>query len=163
MIGTNNAGNLGNLDGLDRAPVYDDDYGSGSIDSAKAVRRRIMDGLKAFLEDVLRNDRARGHFLGLLHILIGRTIAQKDGTVISKGLTWRDAANLLKTARYDPDAVRELNIDPAMLPPRDRQRFWFQTIAQAGVASAAAIQDADRLTPLLERAGYIIGPAPGTK
>lgn len=122
-----------------------------------------MDGLKTFLEDVLRNDRAKGHFLGLLHILIGRTILQKDGTAISKGLTWRDAASLLKAVRYDPDAVRELKIDPATLPPRDRQRFWFQAIAQADVASAAAIQDADRLTPLLEKAGYVIGPPPGTK
>lgn len=122
-----------------------------------------MDGLKAFLEDVLKNRRAGGHLLGLLHILIGRTITQKDGVVISKGLTWREASNLLKVVRYDPDAVRELKMDPAGLPPRDRQRFWFQAIAQAGVASAAASEDADQLAAILDKAGYKIGPAAGTK
>jgi hypothetical protein len=122
-----------------------------------------MDGLKAFLEDVSKNRRAAGHLLGLLHILIGRTITNKDGAVISKGMTWREASNLLKTVRFDPEAVRELKIDPESLPPRDRQRFWFQAIALADVASPAASQNADRLAVILEKAGYQISPAGGTK
>lgn len=122
-----------------------------------------MDGLKAFLEDVLQNNLAKGHLLGLLHILIGRTITRTDGTLISTGMTWRDASNMLKLVRCDPEAVRELKIEPATLPPRDRQRFWFQAIAQANVGSTAASQDADRLAPSLEKAGYKISQAPSTK
>jgi hypothetical protein len=122
-----------------------------------------MDGLKAFLEDVLRNSYATGHLLGLLHILIGRTITRSDGGLISKGMTWRDAANMLKLVRFDPEAVRELKIDPATLPPRDRQRFWFQAIAQANVGSPAASQDAERLTAILDKAGYKISSAPASK
>ncbi len=122
-----------------------------------------MDGLKELLELLHQNERTKGHFLGLLHILIGRTISRSDGTVLSKGITWRDVATLLRTVRWDPEAVREVGVNPDSLPPRDRQRYWFQTIAQADVGSPAASQAADRLAPILEKAGYKISPPTGTK
>jgi hypothetical protein len=118
-----------------------------------------MDGLKEFLEQLHQSQRAKGHFLGLLHILIGRTISRADGSILSKGVTWRDVATLLRTVRWDPEAVREVGVNPDLLPPRDRQRYWFQTIAQADVASAVAKQAADRLAPILEKAGYKISAA----
>src|SRR5262245_31244325 len=124
-----------------------------------AVRSRIMDGLKELLEQLHQNQRAKGHFVGLLHILIGRTISRNDGTVLSKGVTWRDVATLLRTVRWDPEAVREVGVNPDLLPPRDRQRYWFQTIAQANVGSASASKAADRFIPILEKAGYRISTA----
>ena len=122
-----------------------------------------MDGLSDFLGDVQKNQQASGHFLGLLHILIGRSIQSADGKVISSGITWRDAANLLKHLRWDIEAVRDFGLDPATLPPRDRQRFWYQAIALAEVASAKAVQSGNTLAPILKKAGYVIGPAPGAK
>src|SRR6266480_2471362 len=108
-----------------------------------------MDGVRDFLDDTHKHHRARGHFLGLLHILIGRRISRSDGTILSTGLTWRDLANILKTVRWDPEAVRDLGIDPDALPPRDRQRYWYSAIAQAQVSSEAAIRDADKLAAVL--------------
>jgi hypothetical protein len=122
-----------------------------------------MDGVREFLDDIQKSHRARGNFLGLLHILIGRRIATADGTVISSGQTWRAVADLLKTMRWDPDAVRELGIDPATLPPRDRQRYWYTAIAQAQVGSDAAIKAGDKLATSLAKAGYVIGAAPGAR
>jgi hypothetical protein len=118
-----------------------------------------MDGLKELLEEFQQNQRTKGHFLGLLHILIGRTISRNDGTVLSNGVTWRDVATLLRTVRWDPEAVCEIGVNPDLLPPRDRQRYWFQTISQANVGSPAASQAADRLAPILEKAGYKISPS----
>jgi hypothetical protein len=56
--------------------------------------------------------------------------------------------------------VRELGVDPDSLPPRDRQRFWFQAIAAAQVGSDAAATSADRLAQILKKAGYVVGAAP---
>jgi hypothetical protein len=55
-----------------------------------AVGRLDMDEVRKFLEEVQKRNLVKGHFLGLLHILIGRRIARSDGAVISSGLTWRD-------------------------------------------------------------------------
>ena len=44
-----------------------------------------MDALQAFLDSLKRLKVADQHFLGVLHILIGRRIAKEDGTVISNG------------------------------------------------------------------------------
>ena len=118
-----------------------------------------MDGLKELLEQLHQNQQTKGHFLGLLHILIGRTISRGDGTVLSKGITWREVATLLRTVRWNPEAVREVGVNPDSLPPRDRQRYWLQTIAQADVGSAAASQAADRFAPILEKAGYKVSPS----
>jgi hypothetical protein len=95
-------------------------------------------------------------------VLIGRQIRAADGTVISSGFTWRAAADLLKRVRWNPQAVRELGQDPSALPPRNRQRYWYQAIARAGVDSAAATEAGDRLALVLRSAGYVVAAAPGT-
>lgn len=120
-----------------------------------------MEQLREFLNAVRQHGAVRGNFLGLLHILIGRRITRADGTLVSGGMTWRELAALLKQLRWDRDAVRELKLDPADLPPRDRERFWYAVIAHAGVASAAAKAAGDRLVGPLKALGYVVGPAPG--
>lgn len=122
-----------------------------------------MDGVREFLDDVQKHHRAKGLFLGLLNILIGRRITRADGSLISSGMTWRDVATLLRLTRWDPEAVRELSLDPESLPVRDRQRYWYSAIAQAQVGSETATQAGDRLASNLRKAGFVIGPAPGTK
>lgn len=124
--------------------------------------RRSMEGVQQLLEELQKNNRAKGHFLGLLHILIGRRVSRSDGTLISTGLTWRDLSILLRLVRWEPELVRDLGIDPESLPPRDRQRFWYSAIAQAGVASEDAVRDGNKLAAVLSRSGYVIGPAPGS-
>lgn len=119
-----------------------------------------MDALAQFLEDVSQNGRTEGHFRGLLHILIGRRIATNDGTEISKGLTWREAANWLKRVRWDKDAVAELGLTPASLPPRDRERYWYNAIAHAEIDGADARKQADQLVARFKSIGYVIGSGP---
>jgi hypothetical protein len=121
-----------------------------------------MDRLREFLNAVERHGLARDNFLGVLHILIGRRIGLADGTPVSAGLTWREAAAQLKKARWDRDAVREVGLEPARLPPRDRQRFWYTAISLAGVDSPAASAAADRLAAALAGVGYTVGPAPAS-
>jgi hypothetical protein len=122
-----------------------------------------MDGVRDFLNDLLQHRSAQGHFLGLLHIVIGRRITRSEGTVVSTGVTWRDLASLLKQVRWDPEAARELGLDPDKLPARDRQRFWYMVIAQADVASAKAIEAGNRLATELQKHGYVISQAPTTQ
>jgi hypothetical protein len=124
--------------------------------------RRSMDGLRAFLADIQKADLARGHLLGLLHILIGRRLTTSDCAAICAGLTWRDLAAELKRCHWEPEAVREMGLDPAALP-RDRQRFWQQVIAAANVRSAEAADAGDRLALILSKAGYTVEAAPGRK
>ncbi len=119
-----------------------------------------MDRLREFLERLKREGWAQGNLLGLLHVLIGRRIILDDGTVLSSGLTWREAAAQLKRARWDREAVRELGLAPAALPPRDRERYWYAAIAQAGLGSTAAREAGDRLAAVLARYGYTVGSAP---
>jgi hypothetical protein len=121
-----------------------------------------MDGLQTFLDELRRHGLAEGNFLGLLHIVIGRRIVRADGTVISVGLTWRALSDVLKNLRWNKDAVREIGLNPADLPPRDRQRFWYAAIAQAKVDSPEAVAAGDRLAALLVPLGYAVSPAPGT-
>ena len=75
-------------------------------------------------------------------------------------MTWRELALVLKQMRWDREVVRELNLDPAALPPRDRERFWYTAIAQARVDSDKATQAGDLLAEAVRDAGYVIGPAP---
>ncbi len=119
-----------------------------------------MDGLREFLGDLKRQGHAQGNFLGLLNVLIGRQILSRAGTPLSKGLTWRAAAEFLKRVRWDKEAVRELGLDPASLPPRDRQRYWYLAIVRAKVDSPEATQAGERLAVALRAAGYSVGPAP---
>jgi hypothetical protein len=119
-----------------------------------------MDRLREFLETVRREGVADGNLRGLLHVLVGRRIALPDGTVVSAGMTWRELAGLLKRMRWDREAVREIGLEPATLPPRDRQRFWYTAIARADLAAPAAGEQGDRLVEPLGQLGYVIGPAP---
>jgi hypothetical protein len=115
-----------------------------------------MEGVREFLEAVRHHHLVKGHFRGLLHVLIGRKISRKDGTAVSAGLTWRQLSEVLKLMRWDRELVRELGLDPDDLPPRDRQRFWYSAIAAAHVDSREARAAADRLVPLLAPLGYVV-------
>ena len=122
-----------------------------------------MDQLREFLDAVRAQGIAQGRFLGLLHILIGRRLTREDGALISGGLTWREAATLLRMARWEPDDVAEFGLDLSTLPVRDRQRYWYSAIAQANVGSEEASAAADELAEPLLALGYVVGPAPGRK
>jgi hypothetical protein len=119
-----------------------------------------MDRVRQFLEEVKQGDLARGNFLGLLNVLIGRRLARKDGTVLSEGITWRDMAAHLKKARWDKQAVKELGLVPEALPPRDRLRYWYGAIVQASVDSPRATQAGNEMAAVLERLGYRVGHPP---
>ena len=80
-----------------------------------------MDALSTLLEELKKGGQTRGNFLGFLNVLIGRRIATRDGKVLSRGLTWRELSGGLRKVRWDPDAVRELGLNPDDLPPRDRR------------------------------------------
>lgn len=119
-----------------------------------------MDALTTLL-DLIRTKRlSRGLFLGFLNVLIGRRIVAADGTVVSSGLTFRDLANWLKKARWDPEDVKELGLVPDALPLRDRQRYWFVAICQAQVGSEAAMKAGDEFTARLQQEGYSVGTPP---
>jgi hypothetical protein len=121
-----------------------------------------MDQLHEFLEAVRNAGIAQGQFRGLLHMLIGRRISLPDETLVSGGMTWRQLAARLKQERWDPEVVRELGLEPRTLAPRDRQKFWYTAISQAGVGSAQASAEADALIEPLRALGFVVGPAPGT-
>ena len=120
-----------------------------------------MDGLRDFLEAVQQQGLAVGHLRGLFHIAIGRRIARTDGTPVSTGATWRELAALLKTLRFDKELGSEVGADPEELSPRDRQRFWYSTIALARPDSPAATAEAEELAVAVRRLGYVVGPRPG--
>lgn len=116
--------------------------------------------LEELLDLIQEQGRAQDNFLGLLHVLIGRRIEKEDGTLISNGMSWRQLATMLKERRWDREAVRQLDIDPDELPPRDRNRFWFLAISRAGVDSDKAVSAGNYLADLLQDDGYVVGPAP---
>jgi hypothetical protein len=120
-----------------------------------------MERLRELLELLRKKGIAAGNFLGLLHVLIGRRVTLEDGSVISAGVTWRELAGLLKRIRWDPEAVREIGLDPADLPVRDRQRYWYAAIAQAGVDRPEAVVRGNQLAAAMHGLGYIVTPAPG--
>jgi hypothetical protein len=120
-----------------------------------------MDGMQALLKVLKDADYAKGNILGVLNVLVGRRISDGHGNVISHGLTWREVADALKKARWDREAVRELGLDPAQLPPRHRDRFWYAAVAQANVGSDQATVAGDRLAKSLQSSGYTVSPAPG--
>ncbi len=116
-----------------------------------------MDRLREFLDTVRKQGVATGRFRGLLHLLIGQRIALADGTVISSGMTWREAAAALKKYRWDKESVRELGLDPSELPPRDREKYWYLTISRADLGSAVAAAESAALADLIRELGYQIG------
>jgi hypothetical protein len=122
-----------------------------------------MEVLREFLNDLKRHGYAQGNFLGMLHVLIGRQIRTGDGRIITRGLTWRALAELLKKVRWPREAVGELGLDPSLLAPRNRQRFWYQAIAQAQVGSQPAAEAGDRFAEVLRSAGYLVSAGPAIK
>jgi hypothetical protein len=119
-----------------------------------------MDRLRQFLDAVREQGVAAGHLRGLLHLLIGDRIRLADGTPVSGGMTWRALAAVLKKHRWDREAVRELGLDPADLPPRDREKFWYTAISRAGVGTAEAAASAREVVEKLRPLGYEVGPPP---
>ncbi len=119
-----------------------------------------MDGIRELLSAARDNGLAAGHFLGLLHIAIGRRISRPDGSIVSSGFTWRVLAQELKNLRFDPEFVRELGADPDLLASRDRERFWYSAISLAHVDSSEAVVAGDQLAPKLKNLGFIVGPPP---
>jgi hypothetical protein len=115
-----------------------------------------MDVLRSLLEEMKQHGLERGHTLGLFHLLIGRRIDRQDGTVVCRGMTWRQLATLLKKARWDRKGVCDLGLELATLPPRDRRQFWYAAISKANVDSGAARQAGDALAALLKPLGYQI-------
>lgn len=111
---------------------------------------------RELLEAVRDTGVAVGHFQGLLYVLVARRVMTTEGESVSAGLTWRDLAALLKKVRWDREAVRELGIDPADLPPRDREKYWYLTIGRAGLSSPEAARDAETLTEPLRELGYVV-------
>ncbi len=118
-----------------------------------------MDALSALLEVLKHGGQVDGHFAGFLHVLIGRKIT-KDGAAISAGMSWRQLAIWLKKVRWNPEAVRELGLDPDELPPRDRQRFWYSAIMRANVDSPGASAAGDRFAHVLRELGYVVSASP---
>jgi hypothetical protein len=120
-----------------------------------------MDALSELLEKCKESGVAQGNFLGFLHVLVGRSITQvAGGKQISRGMSWRDLSSGLKKVRWEPEAVKELGLEPDDLPPRDRQRYWYSAIAQAHVDSTTATKAGDRFVEALRGLGYEAGPAP---
>jgi hypothetical protein len=119
-----------------------------------------MDGIRELLSAARDNGLAAGHFLGLLHIAIGRKITRPNGSVVSTGFTWRMLAQELKSLRFDQELVREFGTDPDALAARDRERFWYSAIAAAHVDSPEAAIAGDQLAPKLKNLGFIVGPSP---
>ena len=121
---------------------------------SRTMQGRAMDAVVAFLQKLKQDGQWRGHFPGLLNLLIGRRIETEDGRLVSDGLTWRATAQLLKKVRWDKTAVLELNIDAKALPPRDRTRYWYVAIANAHIDSPEAIRAANALAGTLAPLGY---------
>ena len=119
-----------------------------------------MDWAREFLDDLKGSGKAQGNLLGLLNVLIGRRVEKTDGTVVCNGLTWRQVAGLLKKVRWPKEAVAELKLDAKTLPPRDREKYWYSTIALARVDSEDATKAGDRLAAFLRGNGYVVGQAP---
>ncbi len=62
--------------------------------------------------------------------------------------------------RWKKEAARELGIDLAALPPRDRLRYWYLAIAQAQVDSPKAVRAGDELAKRLVKMGYKTSASP---
>jgi len=120
-----------------------------------------MEGTLRLLEVVRDKKLAVGLLRGLFHLAIGRTVTDRDGTVISSGVTWRELAVLLKDAKFDKELVRELGADPDALAPKDREKMWYHAIGLAKVDSAEARAQADKLAAALKPHGFVVGAAPG--
>jgi hypothetical protein len=107
-------------------------------------------GPSAPLLDLLTVLRVRGlaeaELPGLLHLLITRRIGLDDGTLISAGLTWQQAAEALVVAGWPAPP-------PGPGTPRVR---WLAAARRAGVDSPEGRAGAERLARRLREFGYTI-------
>lgn len=113
-----------------------------------------MDSLPKLFDLIKKKALATGNFLGFIYVFVGRRVKLGDGTLVSKGMTWRELSTWLKKLRWDPEAVRELNLDPDSLPPRDRERFWYTAISRADIGSTRASEAGDKFAAVLRQHGY---------
>lgn len=120
-----------------------------------------MEQLEDVIELIRQQGLVKGHLRGLFHLAIGRTLSRPDGHVISRGVSWRNLAAILRDLRLDPDLVRELGLDPATLPPRDRLKYWYTAIAGAKIDSPAGYTEAEKLAEALKPLGILVSP-PGS-
>ena len=119
-----------------------------------------MDGLRKLLMDLRQHGHARENFLGMLNVFIGRRIETASGQILANGMNWRELAELLKRVRWEKSAARTLGVDPAQLPPRDRVRYWYQSIVRAQIDSETAMSAGDRFAEELQAMGFKVGPSP---
>jgi hypothetical protein len=119
-----------------------------------------MDGTRTLLEFILARGLAEGRLRGVFHVAIGRRVTADDGTVLATGVTWRELAALLKDLKYDKEWVRAFDVDPDVIAPRDKEKFWYHAVALAKVDSAEARAEADQLAALLRPLGWTVGPPP---
>jgi hypothetical protein len=126
------------------------------METGLITERRRMASQREMLEEIRDGGLAVGRLRGLLYLLVGRRITKGDATV-SSGATWRDLAALMKKVRWDREAVRELGLDPAALPPRDREKYWYMAIARAELSSPEAKAQGEELAAALRKLGYAVG------
>jgi hypothetical protein len=119
-----------------------------------------MDALTELFELLQARALTHGVFLGFLNVMISRRLTSPKGVPVSAGLSFRELATWLRKVRWEPDAVKELGLEPDSLPVRDRQRYWFSAICQAQVGSDTAREAGDEFAAKLAALGYTIGPAP---
>ena len=113
-----------------------------------------MNLLNDFLAKVRTAGVPQGQFLGFLHLMVGKTLVTREGTLVSQGSTWRDLSARFRQARLDRDLVSELGLKPADLPPRDREAYWFEALRRAAISSPLALEQATQLISWLEKLGY---------
>lgn len=119
-----------------------------------------MDGTRTLLELILARKLAEGRLRGVFHLAIGRRVTADDGSVLATGVTWRELAGLLKDLKFDKEWVRAFGVDPDVIAPRDKEKFWYHAVALAKVDSAEARAEAEELGRLLRPLGLTVGPPP---
>jgi hypothetical protein len=115
-----------------------------------------MEETLEFLTTLRDRGYVTGRLRALFHLLVGYRIRKGDGVVVSAGQTWRQLADLLFQLKWDREQVRELGLDPAALPPKDRQRFWYLAVIQSKLDSQEAKTEAIDLAQAILASGYTV-------
>lgn len=137
---------------------------SGKIENidnfADTESSAIMDGTRALLRFILDHHWAEPHLRGCFHIAIGRTVTLPEPIPPSKGVTWRELAQLLTELQYNPLWIASLGLVPSRQQLRDLPKLWYTAIGLSQVDSQASRDDAGILTEKLATFQVIVGPAP---